>query len=258
MSLLLAAALASLVSCGPFQAADGRGAGRPVVRCQAERAVVDFDPQGLSDRQREAFTSLADRGVRDLERLLASRLPGSGWPERVRFVVGARVTISRTFGRTVLLPLGRVRDGRAPYLHETVHALLPAAHRSAWLSEGIACYLESWVAANLGGYDAHVFTRAGDREIHAAARRHARTDAGRAVLPWVGAPGQPPRLSEDRAAVARPFYVLAHSFTKYLVDELGLDAVLKIALAEDPERALLLQSGRCSAEWRAVWLQEAG
>jgi len=220
-----------------------------VVRCVGENAVVDFDPEGLTPEERQAFASLADRGVADLQRLLASRSS-----ERVRFVVSGRISISRTSGRTVLLPLFRVRDGRAPYLHEIVHALLPTSNQSAWLSEGLACYLESWVAANVGGYDAHVFTRAGDGEIHAAARRWAHTDAGRAVLPWVGAPGEPPGMSEDRDTVARPFYVLAHSFTKYLVDHLGLEAVLGLARESDPERALLQESGRSVERWRDDWL----
>ncbi len=226
-----------------------------MVRCEGERAVVDFDPDGLSEAERERFARLADQGVADLERLLAKHLGSPpGRQDRVRFMVRARVAMSRTFGRTVQLPLHRVRDRRAPYLHETVHALLPTSHRSAWLSEGLACYLESWVAANVGGYDAHVFTRAGDREIHDAARRYARTAAGRAVLPWVGARGEPPGMSEDRETVARPFYVLAHSFTKYLVDRLGLDAVLRLAVERDPESALQRQSGRSSEQWRAEWI----
>ena len=228
-----------------------------MVRCEGERAVVDFEaPDGLSEAEREAFARLADRGVADLERLLATHLPSAPRrPEPVRFVVSARVAMSRTFGRTVRLPLERVRTRRAPYLHETVHALMPTSSRSIWLSEGLACFLESWVAAHVGGYDAHVFTRAGDREIHEAARRYVHTEAGRAVLPWVGAPGEPPGMSEDRDTVARPFYVLAHSFTKYLVEQLGLDAVLRLATERDPEGALERQSGRSSARWRDDWLK---
>jgi hypothetical protein len=162
--------------------------------------------------------------------------------------------MSRTFGRTVLLPLTRVREKRAPYLHETVHALLPTANRSTWLTEGLACYLESWTAENVSGYDAHVFTRAGDRAIHQAAARHRETAAGRAVLPWVGTPGAPPSLFEDRDSVARPFYVLSHSFTKYLVDKLGLAAVARFASRPDPESELRRVSGRPVSEWRADWL----
>jgi hypothetical protein len=256
---LIAVSVATHLACGSLQIHDRRGGTRPVVRCEAARAVVDFDPEGLTDDQRLSFVRLADQGVAELERLLAPRLTaGVGSARRLRFVVSGRVEMSRTYGRTIVLPLGRVRDGRAPYLHETVHALLPTAHRSTWLSEGLACYLESWVAAHVGGYDAQVFTRAGDAGIHRAARAYARSAAGRAVLPWVGAPGEPPRMSEDRRGVARPFYVLSHSFTKHLVEELGLEAVLGLAGSRDPEEALLRLSGRSPEQWRTAWLAAGG
>jgi hypothetical protein len=255
---LLAAALATHLTCGPLMLTTRWRGTRAVERCEGALAVVDFDRDGLAPAAREGFARLAEQGVADLERLLSARVASSTSARRVRFVVSRRVDMSRTFGRTVLLPLDRVRDRRAPYLHETVHALLSTPNRSTWLSEGLACYLESWVAEHVGGYDAHVFTRAGDRGIHAAARRYARAEAGRAVLPWVGEPGAPPRLFEDRTGVARPFYVLSHSFTKYLVDELGLDTVLGIAGDSDPEAALRRRTGRSSEEWRTAWLEVIG
>jgi hypothetical protein len=229
------------------------------MRCETERAVVDYDLEGLSTSEQETFARLADRGIADLEEVLfgksAAAAPAPG--TRVRYVVSARVDMSRTFGRTVLLPLSRVRDREAPYLHETVHALVPTRNRSTWLTEGLACYLESWVAENKGGYDAHVFTSAGDRRIHDAARGYAHSEPGRAVLPWVGTPGEPPNLFEDRRGVARPFYVLSHSFTKYLVDTLGLPAIVDLARAEEPETALRRLTGRDTAAWRAEWLSAA-
>jgi hypothetical protein len=220
---------------------------------------VDFDPEdGLLVSEQRAFAGLVERGVADLERVLkvsAPIEPRSG--RRLRYVVSRRISMSRTFGRTVLLPSSRVRDGEAPYLHETVHALLPTANRSTWLSEGLACYLESWTAEHVGGYDAHVFTRAGDRTIHQAAVRYLKTASGRAVLPWIGAPGAQPGLFEDRDSVARPFYVLSHSFTKYLVEKLGLDAVTGLAASPDAEGELDRVSGRDALRWRADWLDGA-
>ena len=49
---------------------------------------------------------------------------------------------------------------------------------------------EDPLAEHVGGYDAHVFTNAGDRRIHDAARGYLKTDPGRQVLPWVGVPGE--------------------------------------------------------------------
>jgi hypothetical protein len=251
----ISVALAASIACAPIQWTGRRGDVRVVSRCEADRAVVDFDlDDGLAVSEQVAFTGLVDGGIGNLERLLAPSLPRERRRDRrIRFVVSRRVAMSRTYGTTVLLPLTRVRERRAPYLHEAVHALLPSAHRSTWLSEGLACYLESWIAENVGGYDAHVFTRAGDRGIHRAAARYLETDAGRAVLPWVGIPGAPPGLFEDRALVARPFYVLSHSFTKHLVEKLGLEAVAELASTPDPEGELARVSGRAAPRWLEEW-----
>jgi hypothetical protein len=123
-----------------------------------------------------------------------------------------------------------------------------------WLSEGLASYLESWVSEHRGGYDAHVFTRAGDRGIHEAARRWAGRAEGQRVRPWVGRSGEPAAMDVDRTGVARPFYVLSHSFTKHLVDNVGLDTVIRL-LTEDDARAFERATGRTEAEWKEDWLR---
>jgi len=251
--VVVAVALASVA----FAAAPASAAER--VRYETERAVVEMEPGALGPAEAEAFARLVDRGIADIETLVG---PGVQEPQRrrgrLRYVVSARARMSRTWGRTVVLPLERVRTRSAPYLHETAHALLPAGRGLTWLSEGLACYLESWVAENRGGYDAHVFTRAGDRDIHAAARRYLEGERGRAVMPWVGRPGEPPDLDRDRTRVARPFYVLSHSLAKYLVDGAGLPLVVGLLDAADADLRLAQETRRSADAWRRAWLASLG
>jgi hypothetical protein len=222
-------------------------------REETERAVVEFDDSEMSAAEARSFAQLADQGIADIESLVSADLPP--WARRtrrIRFIVAARFEVSRTYGGTVLLPLERVRSRSAPYLHETAHALLPSHSDAVWLVEGLASYLESWVSENRGGYDAHVFTRAGNEGIHAAARRYLATEAGRAVLPWIGGSGQPPRLDEDRERVARPFYVLSQSLTRYLVDARGLDVVVRLMVSGDDDFGGV--TGRSREQWKNDWL----
>jgi hypothetical protein len=251
----VAAVLALLVSpagAGPRERSGDH------VRLPGERAVLEYEYGDLDPSEAEAFLKLADRGVADIEALVAPGLPDSARRrDLIRFVVSSRIPISRTQGRTVALPLDRVRSRSAPYLHETVHALVPARGDRVWLSEGLASYLESWVSENRGGYDAHVFTRAGDRGIHEAARRYLATEPGRAVLPWVGARGEPPSMEDDRSGVARPFYVLSQSLTKHVVDAAGLATVVQ-ALVSGGEDGLRQATGRTGEDWKREWLRAIG
>jgi hypothetical protein len=149
----------------------------------------------------------------------------------------------------------RVHTDSAPYLHETVHVLVPSPNRSVWLTEGFASYVESYVSENIGGYDAHVFVKTGNRGVDAEAARWLSREAGRTVLPWVGTPGEPPEMIEERRRVAAPFYVLSQSFAKYLVAKLGLARVLTLISSRDPEDALFRLSGRSVEDWKADWLR---
>lgn len=252
---VLAVVLTAWQPLRPARPQDGSGGS---LRYETDRIVLEVDSGSLSAEEAAAFVALADRGVADIESLVGPSLPA--WAKRtgrIRFIVTPRAGLSRTYGRTVMLPPERVRSSSAPYLHETVHALVPFRGNRVWLSEGLACYLESWVSENLGGYDAHVFTSAGDRGIHAAALRHLAREAGRAVLPWVGGRGEPPLLEEDRRGVARPFYVLSQSLTKHLVSSTGLGPVMESLLAPDKD-GILRATGRSDAQWKKDWLFAIG
>jgi len=228
-------------------------------RQETARAVIEYDVGALGATEVDDFGRLVDHGIAEIESLVGPSLPERARRRgRLRYVVSARVGMSRAFRTTILLPLDRVRSRSAPYLHESVHVLVPFRGTRVWLSEGFASYLESWISENRGGYDAHVFTRAGDRGIHEAAREWLGRRGGRAVLPWVGAPGEPPGMGRDRMGVARPFYVLAQSLTKHIVDVVGLDPVVRLVLEGGQPSAFAGLTGRTEDEWKREWLASLG
>jgi hypothetical protein len=225
------------------------------VRLDTPRATLYYEESALSRAQAERFSSLLDRGIGDIESYLGPAAPRALREGRIVYHVGQDVPFSVTRGRNVSLMAERVRSDSAPYLHETVHALVPAPHRSVWLSEGFASYVESYVSENIGGYDAHVFSKAGNRGVDAEAARWLARERGQAVLPFIGAPGEPPEMREERRRVAAPFYVLAQSFSKFLVQRMGLGPVMEAVSSRDPEAALQRASGRAVEEWKAEWLR---
>ena len=194
---------------------------------------------------------LVDKGIADIESYL-SEAPAER--ARIAYQVRADIPISRTFRRTVELPLERVRTDTAPYLHETVHMLVRVRSRSMWLSEGFASFVQSSVAEQKGGYDGYVFSWGGNANVDRLARRHLARDTGKSVLPFVGGAGSPPEVWEERRQVAAPFYVLSHSFVKFLVEQAGLAAVKEMLRADDVSAALERTTRRGLPQWKADWL----
>lgn len=239
--------------------AHGGASAEDRVRIETPRAVLEYQRGSLGDGAARAFADLLDRGIGDIESLVGPSLP----PEKrrqgpVRFVATERVEIAHAFRHTVMLPLDRVRSQSAPYLHESVHVLVPSSNDCAWLSEGLASYLESRVSEELGGYDAHIFSRAGNKGIDAAARRYLEREQGLKVLPWVGTCAAPPGLEADRRGVAAPFYVLSQSLVKYVSEQAGLGPLVSAALDSAPDATLARLTRRSLDRWKQDWLAALG
>lgn len=228
------------------------------IRIETPRAVLDVEDGLLTPAEAERFSRLVDQGIADIESYLLPAAPSGLRRGRIVYRVLDRLPYSMTRGRTVSLMLDRVRSDSAPYLHETVHVLMPAPNRSRWLTEGFASYVESHVSDTMGGYDSRVFSRTGNRGVHGEAARWLARSRGRSVLPWVGVSGEPPEMRWDRRRVAAPFYVMSQSLTKFLVERLGLPAVMTLVSSRQPEALLQRTSGRSVESWKAEWLAAIG
>jgi len=228
------------------------------IQIDTPRATLYVEDGALTRGEAQRFSRLLDQGIAHIESYLGPAVPGGLRSRRIVYRVVDRLPYSMTRGRTVSLMLDRVRSDSAPYLHETVHVLVPTPHRSRWLSEGFASFVESHVSETMGGYDSRVFSRTGNRGVDGEAARWLSRETGRVVLPYVGAGGEPPQMRWERRRVAAPFYVMSHSFTKFLVERLGLARVVALVSSRAPEAELLRTSGRTAESWKAEWLAAIG
>lgn len=228
------------------------------VSLETSRIRVGFPPRGIGEDAMRGFAELVHQGLLDLEGYLSTRFDAAYFGrEKISYRVSSRVGMSSAYGASVRFPLRRVSSRSAPYLHETAHVLMQPVSRDrapTWLSEGFASFVESHVAETYGGYDAGVFTRGGNRTVDAEARAHLSTADGRRVEPFIGRAEQPPNLARDRERTAPPFYVLSHSFTKFLVTELDKSFVVALHGEADLSSALRKRTARDVTAWKAAWL----
>jgi hypothetical protein len=233
-------------------------------KLERRRAVVCFEGGNISAAEQGRWADLISSGVDNVEKFLGLSA-GSG---RLEYVVSDR------FGTTsmylagpprVVLSMSRVQDGAAPYLHETVHHVVfrRAKKRTApplhlWILEGFPSYVEDAVAEELGGVPGRVFTKGGNKSVDLEASRALSAPFGPEVVKFIGRRGAPANLA-DRENVAPPFYVMAQSFTKHLIEIIGLRAFVKtivpvLITSEELEQGVQGATGRSLEQLRDEWL----
>jgi hypothetical protein len=225
------------------------------VRFSRGKATLWFEKYSMGAAAMDEFAALAGQGIEDIKSFLqVPRRAKSKIADEIRYFVSSDVEISYTNSRSVFLPAQRVRNRSAPYLHETFHALVPCRHCPLWFSEGFACYVQSYVAENFSGYDGAIFTQEGNGSVDADAAHWAASRGGKHVLPFIGKNGEPPALRSDRENVAAPFYVLSHSFVKFIAQCVEPSTLYKISRSRDFRKAFKRHMDATPAKKKCQWL----
>jgi len=227
--------------------------------------VTLWCPPSLARADADLLLKRLDPGVDGLWRHVGTH----GWQAvpkgKITYYLSEDAFVAHASGRAaVFVPMARVRDGRAPYLHEATHELLAstrtggAGARPLWLTEGLPDYFARLVAAELGTTEAGPFDTPTIATADAICAERARTPDGAAMLPYVGGNGRPQVLfTTDRGRFAATFYTCSLSFVNYLADRVGLTTLVDLFGVEPVEAMARLDrlKGRRLADWRAEWLQ---
>ena len=210
----------------------------------------------LTPAQLDDFADLAEKGAGDI-----ARFTGVG-PRKQRIIIylSPRIDISHTYPHypgsvhheaRVFIDSERVDHHTAPYLHELVHAVVGDGG-AMWLEEGFASWVASSVASTYGGYYAPVLSQDNTRVDSQARGVLERARGVAEAATWFD--NDSPDLSQrDR----RAFYILSHSFTKFLGNTLGTSRLVRVHRANNV-RALELTSGISLDEWRTRWMASLG
>jgi hypothetical protein len=163
-----------------------------------------------------------------------------------------------TVNRHVLVPVSRLRDGKAPLLHETTHALLtpPQGRRPlAWLTEGIAAYVAKSVSAQKDMPEGDALDLGDITDLDAKCATGLSSEQGPRILPFIGSPANLQALyaMEPALQVRQVFYGCSASFTKYLVRHFGIERIVDLLPESDPHKKLEDMSSTTMADLRGRW-----
>jgi hypothetical protein len=250
-------------------------------RFETDHVIVYIDRDLLTaEAEREFATNLERYFVATSAYVRRSFNRRSGRTAKPAYYLTNRAGISHAEATRIFLLARRVVPSPAIAIHETVHLLLmrnmtaprnrsdltPAedarlmATSGIWLAEGFAGYVTNELVPTLGIEPDRLFLKGDKGTVDQEARDWIRDPRGATVLPFVGSRGVPEGFMADRANVAAPYYVLAQSFTKHLVQRAGLAAIVRLyeehfdgtrSIEEDVKRV----TARDLAQWREEWLR---
>lgn len=206
--------------------------------------VILYFPLSLPRVDAEVLVKRLDPAVEGLWRQVGVHDWQAVPKGRITYYLHDDAFVAHASGRSaVFVPMARVKDGRAPFLHEATHELL-ASKRSRmseafgsatpvryplWLTEGLADYVARVVTNQLGIIEEGPFGPRTLSEADALCAERARTLDGASMLPFIGANAVPDALfTTDRARFAPTFYSCSLSFTKYLAKQIGLDELINL------------------------------
>lgn len=221
-----------------------------------DRIEVHSLDGSLTPAQLDAFADLAEKGAVDIARFTGVA-PNK---QRILIYLSPRIDISHTYPHyphsahheaRVFIDSERVEHHEAPYLHELVHAVVGDGG-SMWLEEGFASWVASSVATTYGGYYAPVLSQGNDRVDGQARDVLERARGAATTAAWFDCDS--PDLSQRER---RSFYILSHSFTKYLGNTLGTKRLLRIHRADNAD-ALERITGVSLDQWRTRWMASLG
>jgi len=236
---------------------------------ETKRAIFWVERDGLTRAELEDFGKLVDRGMRDIAKYTGLKFDKKHFQaEKLEFFINSKPGISRgsVEGKPfIYLPLIRVKEKRAPYLHEAMHKLAYKSNQAFWMVEGFSTYIQTHLGTRSGGYNANIFNPK-NADIHQLAGGHLKTDMGKKLLPLIGLNGAALRSNpedfakyrpvfEDRVVAAPAFYNMAESFVTFLVNKMGVKKVIRVFDSADMEANIFKLTGRKMIDWKADWMK---
>ena len=210
------------------------------VEIKKGRTVAWFPKDSLSINQMNEFLDTINIGITAAEKMIGAPLPWQYYSKQQAFAYFFRLDsfISHTNGNFINIRFQLVRQGMAPWLHQAMYTMLEAKaddsipfatwkqNKPKWLEHGLAEYISREVYQQLR-WTYFDLSKKPIKNIDSACKEDLKDEAGKYALSDIGRKGIVPNTAErQNRKYIFAYYHCSCSFTKYLVKQKGLSAVL--------------------------------
>ena len=234
-----------------------------------------FPKDSLSREQMDKILDTLNIGVVAAERFIkapyAWQVQQVGKPYTFYFRLDSFVSHASGAG-FVSIPFWRLKQGKAPWLHEAIHEMLNtkagnwlndsipedvwAKNMPLWLAEGLPDYISMQVSEqyNLPIFD--VFTNSFLTNVDSVCKEDLKERRSDSILSFIGNKGAMSGLfGKERRLYAPTFYHCSCSFVKYLAEQFGADPLIE-SLSAYPNEMEQLEKGISTSiqELKNRWL----
>jgi hypothetical protein len=241
------------------------------------KAICWFPKDSLSEKQMSQIADTLNTGIAAAEKFINAPL---SWqvhlmndPYVFYFRLDSFISHASLYG-FVSVPFWRIKNGKAPWLHEALHEMLysksdkwfsPAMteqfaneNMPLWLYEGLPDFIAMQVASqnHLRHFD--VFSNSISTNADSLFLKDIKPGNASYVISRIGTKGVMPELfSKNRADYAPGFYHGSCSFVKFIVENYGLDVLLTaISSFEKENESIEAATGKPLTTLKKEWLEK--
>jgi hypothetical protein len=247
------------------------------VKISNGKVICWFPKDSLSEKRMNEITDMLNAGIKGAEEFINAPLSWQVHKPTDPYTFYFRYDRFISHGSDagfVSIPFWRIKEGKAPWLHEAMHEMLftktgswldPALPEKEWsekmpdwLFEGLPDYIAVKVSITkkLPWFD--VFSNSPQTNIDSLFVEDMKSPKAEYVLSFIGSKGVIPELSsKNRNLYAPAFYHGSHSFVKYLADNYGMKILLSSISSFGQEHEIIEKStGKTLETLKKEWLDK--
>lgn len=243
------------------------------------KAIAWYPKDSLPLSKMEELTIMLSNGIDRAEKYihapLSWQLHTAGEPYTFYFRYDQFISHASRAG-FVSIPFGRIKNNKAPWLHEVIHEILYSRSGSwysldisdnefkssmpLWLFEGLPDYIAIDISSKENWPFFDVFSNSFITDVDSLFVKEIKSEKGTYILSFIGSKGVMPELfSADRALYAPAFYHGSTSFVKSLINTYGIKFLLNSISSFKKELDIIKRATNKSLEiLKQEWLHTLG